>query len=141
MKKEENFSTNLTKLYLMTMLSKKPSHGYELMEGLGKLTGKNPSAGQIYPLLNILVKKKYVTVKSESTGKRKRKVYKLTPTGKKFSSQLLSKFGELVDISIKMKVTKCAHCDCQIYKGGHRRKIKDKSLSFCCKNCANAYAK
>ena len=137
MKKEENFSTNLTKLYLMTMLSEKPSHGYELMEGLGKLIGKKPSAGQIYPLLNTLVKKRYVTVKHESTGKRKKKVYKLTTIGKTFASQLLSKFGEIVDLSIRAKVTKCAHCECQIYKGGY----KSKRLSFCCKNCADAYTK
>mgnify|MGYP001595282726 CR=1 FL=1 len=54
MKTEESYMTNLTKLYILVLLHESPRHGYELMEELGKRTGKKPSAGQIYPLLKKL---------------------------------------------------------------------------------------
>ena len=139
MKKDESFMTNLTKFYILTILREKERHGYEIIEELGKRTGKKPSAGQIYPLLGKMQKLKYVTVSSQNVGKKKRKVYKLTPDGKAFSTGLLNKFSNIMDAAIKQKVKKCAHCECEIYSGGHKEKVSGKIMNFCCASCAKAY--
>lgn len=52
--------------------------GYHLIKKIGELTGKKPSPGYIYPLLNDLLKKKLVTVKKQD----RKKIYTLTKQGK-----------------------------------------------------------
>src|SRR3989338_1572588 len=121
MRKEESFMTNMTKFCILAMLREKERHGYEIIEELGKRVGKRPSAGQIYPLLRKMQKLGYVTVSSQSVGKKKRKVYKLTADGKTFSTGLLNKFSNIMDAAIKQKVKKCAHCECEIYSRSEER--------------------
>jgi len=139
MKKEENFLTNMTKFCILAMLREKERHGYEIIEELGKRVGKKPSAGQIYPLLRKMQKLGYATVSSQNVGKKKRKVYKLTADGKKFSTGLLNKFSDIMDAAIKQKVKKCAHCRCEIYSGGYKERVSGKMMNFCCTSCAKAF--
>ena len=141
MKAEESSMTNLTKFYLLCLLQKKKMHGYEIMEELGRITGKKPSAGQIYPLLKTMQKKKYIKMEIRKDGRRISKIYSLTPSGKKLSLHLMKRFSELIDIAISSSLTKCSHCSCQIYKGGYRERIKGKTYAFCCVNCARSYKK
>lgn len=96
MKTEESFLTNLTKLYVLVALYKSPKHGYELMADFKKVTGKNMSAGQIYPLLSDMEKKSFVTVSEQFEGNRKKKVYSLTEKGKKHRNVLISQLGDLL---------------------------------------------
>lgn len=96
MKTEESSLTNLTKLYVLLALNKSQKHGYELMIDFYKVTGKKLSAGQIYPLLNNMQKKGYVTVTRAYEGERERKIYSLTDKGKEYYKVLLAQFTELL---------------------------------------------
>ncbi|MBI4176608.1 MAG: PadR family transcriptional regulator, partial [Candidatus Aenigmarchaeota archaeon] len=113
--------------------------GYEIITHLKQMTGKNISAGQIYPLLKSLERKNLVRIHALREGRRKRKIYSLTKEGKKFSSDLLSRFSELVDAAVKLKLTSCAHCNCKVYSGGVRKRVGKASKTFCCKYCAGHY--
>lgn len=136
---ERGHITNLTKFYTLLMLNEAPRHGYELMTELGEKTGKKPSAGQIYPLLRNLKKKGLVTYQTAMIGGKKRKVYALTHEGRKTSAMLMTRFSDLVSIVLEPKLTKCAHCGCKVYEGGHRERIEGKTLMFCCVHCARSY--
>ena len=139
MKSEESFMTNLTKFYVLTTLSEKPAHGYEIMSRLENATGKKPSAGQIYPLLKALEDKRLVKTRVTRTGKRSRKVYALTLEGRAFSQSLLERFSNLVDIAVKPRLSVCAHCGCNVYNGGFEKTVRGKKRAFCCKYCAMHY--
>ena len=98
MKKEEHSLTNLTKLFVLLSLSKRPSHGYEIIDKFERKTGKRLSCGQLYPLLNSLKRKRLVNVKIEYYGDRKRKVYSLTKGGKKLANQLSNQLKSILEI-------------------------------------------
>lgn len=123
--------TNLTKFYILALLSEKPRHGYDIMREIGNAIGKKPSAGQIYPLLQNMREKKLVKVSIQD----RKKIYVLTTEGKSFAKSMINHFSELVKIAIRQKLKKCAHCGCEIYSGIFRKGGK----SFCCKNCAKSY--
>ena len=139
MKKEESHITNLTKFYLLTALSKKPMHGYEIIEELGKILGKKPSSGQIYPLMNNLSKRGFLNQKTEKVGKKSKKIYSLTQEGRKLSSDILKRLSSIMEIAIEPSLTLCAHCACKIYKGGYKKKFGSKALVFCCSSCAKSF--
>ena len=65
--------------HILWLLSKRPMHGDEIAEEIGKRRGEKPKAGTIYPALKHLKTKKLIT------GRKKGKmiVYSLTPAGKK----------------------------------------------------------
>lgn len=131
--------TNLTKFYTLLLLNEGPKHGYEIMVELGKKIGKKPSAGQIYPLMKSLRKKDLVTCKTMLSGGRKRKVYALTRKGKKTCLELMFRFSDLVSIVLEPRLTKCAHCGCKVYEGGHKERVGGRALMFCCVHCAHSY--
>ncbi len=136
---ERGYLTNLTKFYTLLLLNEGPKHGYEIMAELEKKVGKKPSAGQIYPLLKSLRKKGLVTCKTAMIGDKKKKVYTLTKDGKKSCSTLVGRFSDIISIVLEPKLTKCAHCGCSVYEGGHKEKIGGKMLAFCCVHCAKSY--
>ncbi len=131
--------TNLTKFYMLVLLSETPRHGYEIMEELEKKLGKKPSPGQIYPLLKKLEESGLMTHKVVKMGDRKKKVYTLTSEGRKTTSRILGRFSDIVSIILEPKLTKCAHCGCKVYEGGHKERMDGKMLMFCCVHCANSY--
>ena len=126
---------SMTKYYIMAALSRQEIHGYQLITELGNITGKKPSAGQIYPILKELQKSGYITMKIYSNGKKKIKSYKMTKSGEKFFSEMTRRFASLLDAAIKAKVKICAHCGCEILKGAYSKN----KLYFCCKPCAGSY--
>lgn len=129
--------TNLAKFYSLMLLYEGPKHGYDLIKTVGEKLGKTISPGQIYPFLAKLEEHGYIKIKSE--GEREKKVYVLTPKGKKFSESMLHRFSELVELAIEPNLSKCAHCGCEVYKGGHKEKIKGKEIMFCCSHCAASF--
>ena len=129
--------TNIIKLYTLLLLLKKEMHGYDLIKELHKCTEQRISASHVYPFLQELEKNKLIVQKN--IGKRSRKYYKLTSEGKKFVSSLLERFGSITDILIKTKLETCAHCNCEIYKGAYKEKIKNKTYTFCCSSCASSF--
>ncbi|MBU0461763.1 MAG: PadR family transcriptional regulator [Nanoarchaeota archaeon] len=66
------------KTLVLKALSHKDMSGYSIMIFLEQATGKKPSAGSIYPLLDELRKENLVSVRSE----KRRKIYSLTKAGK-----------------------------------------------------------
>lgn len=131
--------TNLVKFYTLLLLYEKPKHGYDVIKGISEKIGKKVSAGEIYPFLKILQKHRYVKI--EKTGKREKKVYRLTKNGRTFVKKLLNRFGDLIDIAVEPLLTKCAHCGCEVYRGGYKEVVKGKKLVFCCCHCAKSYKK
>ena len=127
----------MTIFSILLSLYSKPMHGYELIKDLEMEMKKKVSTAHIYPFLQLLKKSGYVTV--EITGGRKKKVYKLTPKGRKFSRQMFARFGGLIDAAIKPQLSECAHCGCAVYKGSYKEKIRGKIFAFCCKYCARSF--
>ena len=69
--------------FLLWFISKKPMHGYEVICTMRKeheLMHIGPS--HIYPILGSLLKEGMIKVKSESVGKRVKKLYTITALGK-----------------------------------------------------------
>ena len=128
---------NMVKLFTILLLSEGEQHGYDIMKKVESRIGKKASPGQIYPFLKQL--KRYHYVESKGREERDKLVYSLTPEGKRFVERVSDKFGDLFEIAIKPKLTVCAHCNCEIYKGGYREKIGGRNLTFCCDNCAKGY--
>jgi DNA-binding PadR family transcriptional regulator len=88
-------------LFILWLLSKKPAHGYELISILNKeheFAKIGPS--HIYPFLRKLSNMKLIRAKEEKTGQRVRKLYSITPLGKK-KMQEIKKF--LFGASIRAK--------------------------------------
>ncbi len=131
--------TNTVKLYTLCLLATGPKHGYELMKELEEKLSRNISASNVYPFLDVLIKNRLIKI--EKTGKRDKKVYHLTPEGKKFTKQMFSRFGDLINIAIEPKLTICSHCSCKVYEGGYTEKIRGMKLKFCCMHCASSYKK
>ena len=121
---------NLVKFYTMILLYERPQHGYQIIKNIGAKLGKNVSPGEIYPFLNMLEKKKLLTSKEE--GGREKKTYSLTASGRIFVMELLEKFGEIVHAAVETNLKTCAHCGCEIYRGGFDKGGK----TYCCRACA-----
>jgi DNA-binding PadR family transcriptional regulator len=81
-RRSQMFESGEVKFVILRLLKEKPSHGYELIKALEeKLSGcYTPSAGTVYPTLQLLEDEGYVRVVEES-GK---KVYHITPEGEAF---------------------------------------------------------
>lgn len=131
--------TNLAKFYSLMLLYEGPKHGYDLIKTVGKKTGRKFSPGQVYPFLSKLEENGFIKVRSE--GKREKKVYALTPSGKIFCSEMLHRFSDIISLAIEPNLSKCMHCGCEVYKGGHREKVRGKETVFCCIHCAGAFMK
>ncbi len=131
--------TSLVKFYTLLLLGEKQQHGYEIIKEISGKIGKKVSAGETYPFLKSLVEQGYVRILK--SGKRDKKVYGLTQEGRKFLKILLNRFGDLIDIAIEPRLTKCAHCGCNVYKGGYKKIIGKRKLMFCCSYCAGNFSK
>lgn len=131
--------TNMVKFYTLSLLSQGAKHGYDLMKELEERLERKISASNVYPFLEVLIKNKLIKIKK--TGKRDKKVYILTKEGNNFTKSMFNRFGDLIDIAIKPKLTTCSHCSCKVYEGGYTEKIKGKLFKFCCSHCAGSYKK
>lgn len=76
------FGRGGVKYALLELLTKEPMHGYQMMKGLEEQSGGlySPSAGSIYPTLQLLEDRDFVTA-AEDGGK---KVYRITEQGQAF---------------------------------------------------------
>jgi len=84
---DAQFKKGVLEMCVLNMLAHKDYYGYELVDELSQEI--SISEGTIYPLLNRLIKAKYVnTYLQESNLGPARKYYKLTVLGKKMSKKL-----------------------------------------------------
>lgn len=79
---QNKLTKNLLDLIILQILEDHPMHGYELMVTIRKSYGVSFGASTIYPLLNILEKKKYLKYFWNMDSERPRKIYELTSDGK-----------------------------------------------------------
>lgn len=128
---------NLIKLHTLLLLSKGRVHGYEVIKALEHNLGARISASQVYPFLSLLERKKYINY--PPMDKRDKKQYSLTASGREFMRRISARFATVIDLAIQPKIKTCAHCSCEVYKGGYEEKKKGKTLYFCCSNCARSY--
>lgn len=138
------YLTSLTRFYALALLHLEPRHGYEIITEIGEKLGKEPSAGQIYPMLDEFEEEGLVESWKEEIEGRERKVYELTESGEKTFEKLLGRFYELTNEVLDPWLRECAHCECQIFEGPsgvevHEEEIGGKNFTFCCKHCAEAF--
>lgn len=71
----------LLDLIILQFLNGTPMHGYQIITKIRKTFGVYFGPSTIYPLLNMLEKKKFVKSEWNMCNERPRKVYKLTTEG------------------------------------------------------------
>jgi DNA-binding PadR family transcriptional regulator len=91
------FESGEMRLVILRLIREKPRHGYEIIKALEeRLHGcYTPSAGSVYPTLQLLEDQGYVRIVDEG-GK---KIYHITPEGEAFldeNKDLLSEIGERI---------------------------------------------
>ena len=73
------------------MVSKRPMSGYEILKELSRLTAGRfvPSPGTLYPLLAYLESEGLITAREIYVGRRRKKIYELTPRGEEHLERLM----------------------------------------------------
>ncbi len=84
------------KYAVLRLLARKPMHGYEVMQALEEESGGwySPSAGSVYPVLQLLQDQGYVTATEEEGGKR---VYAITDEGRAFLKENRDRADDVMD--------------------------------------------
>jgi PadR family transcriptional regulator, regulatory protein PadR len=97
------FSSELIKGTLKTIVLKlladnSKMYGYEITQRVKELTGDRIqlTEGALYPTLHALEQEGLVTTELEYMGKRVRKYYKLSPSGKSRSAERITEFAEFM---------------------------------------------
>jgi DNA-binding PadR family transcriptional regulator len=77
----------------LILLSKKPHHGYELMKEIEVKTKGfwRPTAGGMYPILKNLQESGYVHGEWDAKTRRRKRIYKITKTGRTVLRRALAK--------------------------------------------------
>lgn len=75
---------SLSKFFVLSVLHRKPMHGYEVVQAVEKSTKGccSPSEGTVYPMLNEFETGGYLSATAEVVQGRSRKVYALTAKGR-----------------------------------------------------------
>jgi len=84
---------------VLTLLNKKPAHGYEIMKQINSRTKGfwQPTAGGVYPILRDLEKSGYIEGEWQIQKNRKVKVYKITESGELILRRAIVKQAEIFD--------------------------------------------
>ena len=82
------------KMILMKIIEEKPTHGYEIIHLIHDKSGGRwtPSPGSVYPALEYLESKGYITSKEIE----RKKVYTITPNGGQVIEQMKKKREEML---------------------------------------------
>ncbi len=93
-RRQQMFEAGEMKFVILRLLKEKPRHGYEVIKALEeKLAGfYTPSAGTVYPTLQLLEDEGYVRV-VETNGK---KVYHVTPEGERYLEEHRDLLDEII---------------------------------------------
>ncbi len=94
-KRRPMFESGEVKFVILRLLREKPMHGYEVIKALEERLGGcyTPSAGTVYPTLQLLEDQGYVRAQ-EQDGK---KVYHITPEGEAFLDENRSTIEDIFD--------------------------------------------
>jgi DNA-binding PadR family transcriptional regulator len=133
--------SDFSRFYILLLLYEGGKHGYEIMSSIEERLGHPASPSLVYPFLKLLEEKGYVTSRSANIGRKPKKVYSLTTTGRAFCSRLFGQFTNIVSSAIEPSLQVCAHCRCRVFRDAYIEKIRGHVLAFCCKYCARSYTK
>lgn len=94
-RRRQMFESGDVKFVILRLLKEKPRHGYEVIKALEEKLGGwyTPSAGTVYPTLQLLEDQGYVRI-VETDGK---KVYHITPDGERFLEENKSVLDEIAE--------------------------------------------
>src|SRR5688500_6539002 len=94
-RRSQMFESGEIKFVILRLLKEKPRHGYEIIKALEERMGGHytPSAGTVYPTLQLLEDHGYVRA-VETEG---RKVYHITPEGERFLEDNRDVLDEILD--------------------------------------------
>ncbi|MGH7510514.1 MAG: PadR family transcriptional regulator [Gemmatimonadales bacterium] len=89
------FESGEVKFVILRLLKEKPRHGYEVIKALEEKLGGHytPSAGTVYPTLQLLEDEGYVRA-VDTEGK---KVYHVTPEGERYLEEHRDLLDEILD--------------------------------------------
>jgi DNA-binding PadR family transcriptional regulator len=135
----DEFISDFSRFYILTLLYEGPTHGYGIISKFRKRLGKEISPSLVYPFLKRLEQKGMVNHTVKPVGEKARKIFELTEEGRDLCTRLFNRFAKLVAIAIEPSLEVCAHCGCKVYEGGYRETIDGKETNFCCKHCASSY--
>jgi len=135
----DEFVSDFSRFYILTILYEGPCHGYSILSRFKKRLRKDISPSLVYPFLQGLEQKGLVRYSVKPVGEKERKVYELTDEGKELCGQLFRRFASLVSTAIEPSLNVCANCGCKVYEGGHMETINGKETMFCCEHCAASY--
>ena len=87
------------RIAVLSLLSKKPHHGYEIMKEVKERTMGfwKPTPGGVYPILRNLEKSGYIEGEWGLRKKRKRKTYRITETGKHVLERAIAKESQITN--------------------------------------------
>jgi DNA-binding PadR family transcriptional regulator len=101
---DQELYTGLIRLHILHHASQKPVYGLWIIEELGR-HGYKLSAGTLYPLLHSLEKRELLRSNGLREGPRLRRLYRITPAGRKALQTAKYKvkelFGELFESELK----------------------------------------
>lgn len=94
-RRRQMFESGEMKYIILRLIKEKPRHGYEIIKALEeRMSGcYTPSAGTVYPTLQLLEDQGFVRAVEEE-GK---KVYHITPEGEKFLEEHRSTVDDILD--------------------------------------------
>jgi len=94
-RRQQMFESGEVKFVVLRLLKEKPMHGYEVMRALEeRMAGcYTPSAGTVYPTLQLLEDEGYVRA-VETSGK---KVYHITPEGERYLEEHRDLLDEILE--------------------------------------------
>lgn len=122
------FEAGEIKFVILRLLKEKPRHGYEVMKALEERMGGvyTPSAGTVYPTLQLLEDEGYVRV-VESEGK---KVYHVTPEGERYLEEHRDTLDDIID-----RVKDTIHH----FTGGHVGEVQEAFAKLAATTFKNAF--
>ncbi len=135
----EEFLSDFSRFYILTILYERPAHGYRILSRFKKSVGKRVSPSLVYPFLQQLEERGLVKHRIRQVGEKEKKVFELTADGRELCKRLFKRFSNLVAVAIEPSLDVCAHCGCKVYEGGYREDIDGEETMFCCVHCAQSY--
>ena len=87
------------RIAVLTLLSRKPHYGYEIMKEIRDRTGGfwRPTPGGIYPILQSLEESGYIEGEWDPRQRRRRKTYMITETGRPVLKQALARQNQIAE--------------------------------------------
>lgn len=94
---DEKFIKSFAAVHCLSIIAKGHKHGYDIMKYIQREYNIKVSAGSLYPLLQYLEDHKFIKgIWEHSQGKPGKKMYEVTPEGRKYLSAVKTRLISLV---------------------------------------------